>query len=921
MDISQLSSMFPGWTAVDVAGQCAFGPIYSLEQQKNGSTKHTSALVIPVPDSPQSLRHMRASGMDELQIMLKLQSEVDAIIDKCRSHGIPGLLRCEDYSHLRHTADLGWDVVIRTEPVVPLSTRTDLLTSEASIRQFAESAAQTLDACQKKGICVGDLTPDRIFVTPGNEFRLTDLCSVSSGTTDAMSLGLLLYWLLSGRQGKIPTAGSPLAELPGVSPAFGALVLNAARGTEGCTTAAALLHELKKLAPIDPVPPKKRPLLPLILVLAAAAALLLILLRSCGSEPVPTTDPTASIATEPTIPMGWSNWVDTIPDAVTTAEYLVQEQPLYRVQVLENTSSITDTELEGWTFVETVDERGDFLEWSEWADTAPEENPDREIETALRYRTKTKETTTASSKTKDGWTLYDTTSERTNQGNWGSWGSEKLSTTETRDVESKNQYRYREKEYTTSSKSSMDGWDQYDVKHQYGEWGSWSDWSDKTANESDTREVKTRQVEVPGETRYFYGAYFSNNSPNASPTLSHPCGECAAIVYGGDWYYKTTSTTNRVSARTYRHSCRHRKVNSAYTVNGIVYFYEDVETAPSTYKTQYSYRTRSKDTTYYYSRWGSWSDWSDSKPSSTDGRDIQDRTVYRSRSCETIYTYHFYRWTDWTDWGETSATSNSTTEVETKNVYRYHDREIIPTHYFVRWSDWSDYTTAYAVPSETQHVDSKLQLRYIRRDQAEAPPAEWTFTDVAADDPNRASIQWVIDRGITRGTSGTTFSPGDPFTRRQMAIMLWRALDYPEPMNKKMTLSDVTNADPYRNAIYWAVESGIMDVVAPGTFGTDAMATRGDLILSLYRTVGTPDVLLAQEPFSDVEPDMPVYKAVLWSYERGISQGLTTTEFGTVQPCTRLQAAVMLHRSLDQPTEPEASAEPQTPAETQPPTE
>jgi hypothetical protein len=487
-------------------------------------------------------------------------------------------------------------------------------------------------------------------------------------------------------------------------------------------------------------------------------------------------------------------------------------------------------------------------------------------------------------------------------------------------VESKNQYRYREKEYTTSSKSSMDGWDQYDVKHKYGEWGSWSDWSDNTANESDTREVKTRQVEVPGETRYFYGAYFSNNSPNASPTLSHPCGECAAIVYGGDWYYKTTSTTNRVSARTYRHSCRHRKVNSAYTVNGIVYFYEDVETAPSTYKTQYSYRTRSKDTTYYYSRWGSWSDWSDSKPSS-DGRDIQDRTVYRSRSCETIYTYHFYRWTDWTDWGETSATSNSTTEVETKNVYRYHDREIIPTHYFVRWSDWSDYTTAYAAPSETQHVDSKLQLRYIRRDQAEAPPAEWTFTDVAADDPNRASIQWVIDRGITRGTSGTTFSPGDPFTRRQMAIMLWRALDYPEPMNKKMTLSDVTNADPYRNAIYWAVESGIMDVVAPGTFGTDAMATRGDLILSLYRTVGTPDVLLAQEPFSDVEPDMPVYKAVLWSYERGISQGLTTTEFGTVQPCTRLQAAVMLHRSLDQPTEPEASAEPQTPAETQPPTE
>ena len=920
MDIGQISFHFPGWTLAGTAGQTAFGPLYSMEKSKNNSTTYASALVIPVPNDPAQLQALRASGMDDLDITRKLQTEVDRIVSKCTRPGVKGLLQCRDYDLKHHEDTQGWDVAVLTEPVIPLSARMELVGTEAQIQRFAKAAAETLDACEKKGIRVGELTPDRIFVTPADEFRLSDLCSDGSGAAGTVSLGLLLYWLLSGRQGPIPTPGAALNDLPNVSPEFSALVLGAARGA----TAAELLQGLSKLPAIPAGPTsspkpdksgKRKPILPLILALAAAAVVLFLLLRSCGSaEPGPSVpETTVPATTEPTVPLGWSDWMESIPNEVTTDLYMIQEQPLYQVQVLENTSSVTDTVLEGWTFVETVDERGEFLEWSEWQDAAPEEDPDREIESAMRYRTKTKETTTDSAESKDGWTRYDSTSKRVNFGEWGSWSTDKLSNTETRDVESKQQYQYREKAYTTSEKSSLDGWTQYDSKTSYGSWGDWSDWSDKKVSSSDTVQIETREVEVPGKTEYVYSAYYSSNSPRVNSNFPHPCGTCAAERYGGTWSLRSHVETSRRQGASFNWKCDHvGKVSTRYQgSNGLFYYYEKESVTAPTYKTQYRYQTRSKTVTYSYYKWGEWSNWSDSKPSSSDERQVQDRTVYRSRSCETVYTYAFYRWTDWSGWTETPASANSTTEVETKTVYRYHDREIIPTHYFTRWSDWSDFTTAYAAPSETQHVQSKLHLRYIRRDQLESSDSQWLFTDVAESDANREAIQWVVDRGITKGTSETTFSPGDAFTRRQMAIMFWRALGYPEPMNHNMVLSDVTTADPYRNAIYWAVESGIMDVVAPGTFGVNETATRSDFILSLYRTVGSPDVILTQEPFSDVEPDMREYKAVLWAYERSISHGLSENVFGAEQPCTRLQASVMFYKALYHPIE-------ESPTETSP---
>ena len=174
--------------------------------------------------------------------------------------------------------------------------------------------------------------------------------------------------------------------------------------------------------------------------LAVAALTVVLLLHFCGSrEDVP------AQTTEPMAADQWSKWVEQLPEEVDPEQYLIQEQALYSIRNLETTSSVTDTKLSGWTFVETVDERGEFLDWSEWSQEQPAEDPDREIESEVRYRSQNRETSTSDSSTKNGWTYEKTTEERTDFGSWGSWTTEKVSSSPTVDADSKKQYRYRDR--------------------------------------------------------------------------------------------------------------------------------------------------------------------------------------------------------------------------------------------------------------------------------------------------------------------------------------------------------------------------------------------------------------------------------------------------------------------------------------------
>ena len=59
-----------------------------------------------------------------------------------------------------------------------------------------------------------------------------------------------------------------------------------------------------------------------------------------------------------------------------------------------------------------------------------------------------------------------------------------------------------------------------------------------------------------------------------------------------------------------------------------------------------------------------------------------------------------------------------------------------------------------------------------------ADVAAASFTDVAADASYAAAVNWAVDRGVTNGTTATTFSPDNVCTRGQIVTFLYRAANY-----------------------------------------------------------------------------------------------------------------------------------------------
>ena len=119
-----------------------------------------------------------------------------------------------------------------------------------------------------------------------------------------------------------------------------------------------------------------------------------------------------------------------------------------------------------------------------------------------------------------------------------------------------------------------------------------------------------------------------------------------------------------------------------------------------------------------------------------------------------------------------------------------------------------------------------------------APKAtELPFTDVAADAYYAQAVLWAVENGITKGTSETTFSPDQTCTRAHAVAFLYRMSGSPAAAGS--TFSDVAADAYYRAAVAWAVEKGITNGTSGTTFSPDDTCTRGQIVTFLYRLAQT----------------------------------------------------------------------------------
>ena len=299
--------------------------------------------------------------------------------------------------------------------------------------------------------------------------------------------------------------------------------------------------------------------------------------------------------------------------------------------------------------------------WSDWMLSLPAEVKNNqsayEINSRIAYyEYSTKDTTTATTSTLAGWTL-DNSATQTEYGQAigdpSPWTENPITQTQDIVVESKTQYGYCEKEYSTSDSSSKTGWTLYKTETIYGDWVSAGTTTEKP-EESDTVKITNTTTTYS----YFHWCNYYN---------SHWWVD--SIKYGSQSIKHTTTTTSPLP-KANDSSYEDKGGNEASACKGPAcpygYLYWWLENTT----TKYQYSTRTKSIVYYYYKY---SDpvWSFDSPTSSGDYKVLTRTVYRFYYREKVYHYSFYRITT----GLTSKTYPQNAYGEVKTIYEYQYRK------------------------------------------------------------------------------------------------------------------------------------------------------------------------------------------------------------------------------------------------------
>lgn len=157
------------------------------------------------------------------------------------------------------------------------------------------------------------------------------------------------------------------------------------------------------------------------------------------------------------------------------------------------------------------------------------------------------------------------------------------------------------------------------------------------------------------------------------------------------------------------------------------------------------------------------------------------------------------------------------------------------------------------------------------------------------------AVQWAVKNGITNGTGKSTFSPNTVCSRYQIVMFLWRAAGQPEA-KAAVSFADVKPGDIFYEAVQWAVERGITKGTDSTSFSPYAPCTRGQIVTFLYRSAGSPKVSGACD-FSDIPAGSFCHDAVIWASSEGITKGTSAERFSPNEGCTRAQVVTFLYRA------------------------
>ncbi len=176
------------------------------------------------------------------------------------------------------------------------------------------------------------------------------------------------------------------------------------------------------------------------------------------------------------------------------------------------------------------------------------------------------------------------------------------------------------------------------------------------------------------------------------------------------------------------------------------------------------------------------------------------------------------------------------------------------------------------------------------------------FTDVDTDEWYHEAVDYVLNSGLMVGLTTTTFGPDETTTRAMFVTVLGRLAGVDTDSYTESTFTDVEVGEWYAPYVQWAYENGIVNGYTSEIFAPDAIITREEMCVILYRyasyqgvDVTNPD-LTVLDAFADAaDVDDWAQDAMAWSISNGIIVG-GYTGLDPLGSATRAQMATVIMR-------------------------
>ena len=193
------------------------------------------------------------------------------------------------------------------------------------------------------------------------------------------------------------------------------------------------------------------------------------------------------------------------------------------------------------------------------------------------------------------------------------WSTEYPTGVDEECIESKTEYRYRDREWKETTSKLTGDWILEGSYTRLGDFGPWSGWVNSPIAANDNTQVQTQKA----YTYYYYLCPACGAHMHVYNQCYPWAGGCGSYAINSGNYVEVYSTTSYSGVQDFHGTGKYY----AYVDGQLVFRHSNGEV------TQYRSRTRQIETAYSYYRYTDWTDWGDEYNASNDT--LEERTVYR----------------------------------------------------------------------------------------------------------------------------------------------------------------------------------------------------------------------------------------------------------------------------------------------------